>query len=586
MTLLRLSLLSLLMIGPGIGCGGKTTENPGEDRDTGSLGDSVIDSFEPIHDDGPFPDSDLPPPDAPIGVATDKLDLLFVVDNSISMADKQAELARAIPGMLRDLTVPDPTGAKRAFASVHVGVITSSLGSHGTSACAVEITSRSSNDAAHLLPRTGEGGGSGYALGPTGMITAAPCPTPVAASALRWAFDPTKDMAEFYGSSGATTVATAATCVVQSAKENGCGYEETLEAMYHFLMDPAPYQKAEVKCTFGISGDACGSNKIVVEGLDTQILTQRAAFLRPDSTVVIVVLSDENDFSLKPAGLNWLPWGYGKGQMQHGWGRCADVPDDFEPETATDFVKLHTDFKCFSCFEDASDPNCKVPWATTPLNADVDGRNLRGFQQTKRFGYNFLWSRDRYVGGLTSSTIVGSDGKPGANPLFAGGRAPSNVIFAPIVGLPPSLVKGADGVPKATLSATEWSKLVGPIGTRDVHMVESIKPRAGVPRFAGDRTVDLVNGGDRDITDGDDLQYACITPRATTGPGNDCDGPSAGMRNPLCTSTGTQAYYKAFPGLRALRIAQSVNGYAASICDPALGNVLRGLVDRIKPLIK
>ena len=40
--------------------------------------------------------------------------------------------------------------------------------------------------------------------------------------------------------------------------------------------------------------------------------------------------------TLKPAGLNWLPWGYGKGQMQRGWSACSMVPDDFEPESAAE----------------------------------------------------------------------------------------------------------------------------------------------------------------------------------------------------------------------------------------------------------
>ena len=93
--------------------------------------------------------------------------------------------------------------------------------------------------------------------------------------------------------------------------------------MYHFLIEPMPYAKAEVKCTFGISGDACGSNKIEVTGLDEELLAQRKAFLRADSLLAVVVLSDENDASLKPAGLNWLPWGSANAKMLPGWAACA-----------------------------------------------------------------------------------------------------------------------------------------------------------------------------------------------------------------------------------------------------------------------
>ncbi len=521
----------------------------------------------------------------------DKVDLLIVVDNSISMADKQSELGRRMPELVAALTDPTPDPVTKKPSNVldmHVGVITSSLGSHGTSACAVEITNRANNDRAHLLPRSGEGGGSGFkvnAVAPYGEPTASPCPTPVASTALSWTFkaDATPP-AQFKGAAGADQLQTATSCVVQSAKENGCGYEETWEAMYHFLVDPAPYAKAEVKCTFGISGDACGNNKIVVEGVDNEVLTQRKAFLRQDSLLAVVVLSDENDFSLKPAGLNWLPWGYGKGQMQRGWAACANVPDDFEPETAAEFKKLHDEYKCFSCFEDASDPNCKVKWATDPLNNDVDGRNERGWNQTQRFGYNFLWGRQRYVDAFTKGQVFGSDNKLAANPIFQGGfRSQDLIVVATIVGVPKALVTNPDGKPKE-LSGEDWDKIVGPIGKRDPHMIESIKPRDGVPKFAGDRSVDPMNGGDRDVTDGDDLQYACIAPRSDTSKGNDCDAPDSDKKNPLCGAGATQPYFKGYPGLRHLRIAKDlgISGFVASICNDTYRPAIQGITDKLK----
>jgi hypothetical protein len=80
-----------------------------------------------------------------------KIDLLFEIDNSISMADKQASLAKAVPGLLQRLinpvcvsvtdanvtqsgpgpTLPCPDGFKREFSpinDIHIGVISSSLG--------------------------------------------------------------------------------------------------------------------------------------------------------------------------------------------------------------------------------------------------------------------------------------------------------------------------------------------------------------------------------------------------------------------------------------------------------------------------
>ena len=42
----------------------------------------------------------------------------------------------------------------------------------------------------------------------------------------------------------------------------------------------------------------------------------------------------------------------------------------------------------------------------------------------------------------------------------------------------------------------DWQKIIGPIGTRDPHMIESVAPRTdkGVKKFAGDRAIDPVNG--------------------------------------------------------------------------------------------
>jgi hypothetical protein len=91
--------------------------------------------------------------------SVDKLDLLLVVDNSRSMADKQAILAAAVPDLVRQLVDPrcvDELGEPAAeqpsspldpcptpgtgrlfepFRDVHVGVLTSSIGGHGADAC-------------------------------------------------------------------------------------------------------------------------------------------------------------------------------------------------------------------------------------------------------------------------------------------------------------------------------------------------------------------------------------------------------------------------------------------------------------------
>jgi len=89
--------------------------------------------------------------------AVDKIDLLFMIDNSISMADKQAVLGDAVPVLLNRLVTPacidangtqtSPTSNNGACANpgsspefspikdIHIGVVSSSLGAHGGQTC-------------------------------------------------------------------------------------------------------------------------------------------------------------------------------------------------------------------------------------------------------------------------------------------------------------------------------------------------------------------------------------------------------------------------------------------------------------------
>jgi len=55
-----------------------------------------------------------------------ELDVLFVVDNSPSMAEEQASLARNFPRMIRRLA-----NARRRTSNLHIGVVTSDMGTSG-----------------------------------------------------------------------------------------------------------------------------------------------------------------------------------------------------------------------------------------------------------------------------------------------------------------------------------------------------------------------------------------------------------------------------------------------------------------------
>jgi hypothetical protein len=85
--------------------------------------------------------------------------------------------------------------------------------------------------------------------------------------------------------------------MVRSSGEHGCGYEASLEAWYRFLIDPEPPSSVSVPA---------GSATSVVGPVDTTVLAQRQAFLRADSLVAIVMLTDENDCSIVDEGYGWL----------------------------------------------------------------------------------------------------------------------------------------------------------------------------------------------------------------------------------------------------------------------------------------
>jgi hypothetical protein len=114
-----------------------------------------------------------------------------------------------------------------------------------------------------------------------------------------------------------------------------------------------------------------------------------------------------------------------------------------------------------------------------------------------------------------------------------------------------------------------------------------------------------INGHESSITDGSELQYACIFPLTETrdclgkGQSCDCDIRDATYNRALCQGT-TQTHAKAFPGTRQLEVLRSFgkitqNSIVASICpkvtqsadpasDPNYGYnpAVSALVDRLK----
>jgi hypothetical protein len=530
------------------------------------------------------------------------VDVLLVVDNSSSMADKQAALGTTVTDMMAELTA-EGSGVE----DVHVGVITSSLGGLGSQTCeprtgATELRIEMEDDRAHLLGARPRAASAGI----------------------------TTDFATWSRGAPSAGFVEKVQALVTAAGEHGCGYESTLEAAYRFLADPEPPETVALAPCAGFPDAQCATRT----GRDTELLAQRAAFLRPDSAVAIVVLSDENDCSTRDGG-------------QFFFQRRQDITMGASSACARD----PNDPCCHSCLQ-APPEGCAADPACLQLDAALDPPNLRCFDQRRRFGIDFLQPIARYVNAftmpwlctsrddlsmadcaepmvtpgveLTSAAIAAYEPAYERNPLFQsedGNRGRSMVYFLGIVGVPTREVS-EDGT-------VNWARVLGDGDTRPANalMVESIYPRAGdasgtevmQPPGAG-YLANSENGHEHLSSQGEDLQHACIFPLAEPRDCADFDAPPAlpgqpatAMDRPFCDCSQTvvldqnplcqapdggysriQRFGKAYPGLRHLAVTKEMgdNGAVGSICarnltDPGASDYgyrasMQALLDRIR----
>jgi hypothetical protein len=572
--------------------------------------------------------------------AVDKIDLVLAIDNSRSMADKQEILALAVPDLVRGLVNPRcidpsgvqapttpasstedcPAGLEREFEPVkdiHIGIISSSLGGHGADACQVtNLDSASNDDKGHLLARTDPGAsgtpvetyqGKGYlAWDPTQKLVGEVGVPDQGDGEADLDVDTTADLNN-------TNLLKQLTDMVIGAGQIGCGYEAQLESWYRFLIDPEPYDKIAVQ----------GGNA-VPEGIDEVLKTQRIDFLRPDSLLAIIVLTDENDCSIRESG-------------QFFYAAQQNNPNQTKfhlPRPRTECATNPNDECCRSCGQNADgcpndDANCKNPDGTVKaLSETEDAINLRCYEQKRRFGIDFLYPIDRYTQGLTDLNVPNRAGELVPNPIFtdlnpdddnSNIRDAGLVFFAGIVGVPwqdiarqnaagdPDLLGGLDaegeavggfknadelGLPNGP-EPTTWDIILGDptnyVPAKDPHMIESIDPRTGSNPITGDTIAppaspngtNTINGHEWTINNRGDLQYACIFD-LLPGSERDCSVAGAlscdcdvGNDNPLCepdpannNERTLQTRAKAYPGLRELQVIRSLGaqGIVGSVC--------------------
>lgn len=565
------------------------------------------------------------PPPSPPQRPLDKLDILLSVDDSISMADKQHLLKLAIPDLIGRLSNPYCVDARRRefpeltpaagepcprgpsgqllereflpVSDVHVGVVTSTLGNAGALGAP--------SNRAHLLGSFRD--------------TLFELPGLTEHGFLAW--DPNQAQADFE-----RAVATMTT----SVGESGSGYEATHEAWYRFLVEPAPYQGfAYAPCPDDPSVEC-----VVEQGIDEQLLEQRRAFLRPDSVLVIIVLSDEDDCSPRIEPLSWKV--FARRALERGTRACDVNPND--P-------------CCVAC--DVTPPAGCEPDATCATDPfSPASSNLRCNEQKRRFGRDILQPVERYRAALSARKLcreradLADDGScPDLvdNPLFIdlerGGpaaRTPDAVFLTFIVGVPwhdlateplRLLDPNEDGLvyKSAAQMANDgtWDLLIGDSFSPPVDplMLASVEPRSGIHPITGETIADAsawpivnsINGHDRTIPAADDLQYACTFPlpelRDCITLGSDpcdCTDPKRGWSpdNPMCQDPATGVYSsvqhsgKAYPGQRHVALARELgdNAVLSSICarntqdasraDYAYRPTVAALVTRIAPLLQ
>jgi hypothetical protein len=534
------------------------------------------------------------------GSAT-KLDLLFMIDNSASMGDKQQYLEGAIPELVKAFT--------SSSRDMHIGIVSSSLGSRlsdqyqsGSGAVCLATSTYTLNgvtlsnhddDQAHLLTRSSD---------PSLTLSDPPTEVPLADATpsgfLAW-FPSVPGNADASVTPGATALTNAAQLqndfvdLIAGVHEYGCGIESQLESWYRFLVQPDPYASLAL------------SSAQLAEwvGVDTTILKQRHDFLRPDSVVVIVDLSDENDSeidvrSVGGQGYVFMSSAY---DPSHGTPICATNPGD---PTCTSLG--------------ASDPSKYT--ATTDWGYDL---NLRHVHMKAKYGIDPQFPIARYVNGLTSPKVPDRAGEYPANatsyvgtndctnPLFAASlpdgselsstvatsetaadaqvlcnlptsnaRPPNRIFFTVIGGVPWQLLHfDPMSATNSQLSSADWTRIIGTDPANynyagiDPHMIESYAPRTAetfatatplpalsgaggvsaaetAPQPATGSNTDPYNGREWTTNVGShidhlvDLEYACIFKLATP---RDCSSTAGTYTVPAnefscdCSSTGLTA---------------------------------------------
>ena len=192
----------------------------------------------------------------------------------------------------------------------------------------------------------------------------------------------------------------------------GCGIESQMESWYRFLIQPDPYADSRARHdghprerpTPGAMG-----------GRRSTIIQERHDFLRPDSLVAVVVLSDENDSEIDVRSLGGLGYFFMRTGFAppHGTSACATNPLDRERAALSALPATRIPAASGRRRHGVAVYSAVNDWGYDP--------NLRHVHMRQKYGIDPQFPVERYFYGLTSPTSCPTGAREypaGANELF------------------------------------------------------------------------------------------------------------------------------------------------------------------------
>jgi hypothetical protein len=387
---------------------------------------------------------------------------------------------------------------------MHIGIVSSSLGNFGGDVCVAN--NPRTNDRGHLI-NVKKGTDTGVELAKPGNF-------------LAW-FPQTSDNEDSKRHPPPPKPIRTIDELSQNFKDlvigvdqTGCGLEAQLESVYRFLVQPDPWDTVKLD---GFQQADIGEG---ADNIDLEVLRQRADFLRPDSLVAIIMLTDEDDSSADPLAIGGQGWAFmakqfpGSKVFRGGQNQGTTAPRGTKP-CETDPGSEECTSCGFQSLCDANQPSCQKikqdPNCTTSGKQGSEGDGFNGYygptddelnvrfhRMKERYGIDPQYPIKRYVDGFTKFKVpdrkaehvtkVAANGRRDianytstakcTNPLFASKlpyepgdelcvlprstRSPDLIFFAVVGGVPNQLLHFVPNDPeKSRISNDDWVKILG-----------------------------------------------------------------------------------------------------------------------------